>query len=130
MEKAHLKFKHSLITSSTTPVFGAVYKLVAINKDGDFVPKIKISETLEKITNPGIKEIYRVYDKAGKAVADYLTIKVGIHKKNRSVRIAFRVSFKSLKFIVKAHHPAVSHNAGGDDYVSQRAGDDGGCAAY
>lgn len=64
-----------LITSSTAPVFGAVYKLVAINKDGKFVPKIKISETPEKITNPGIKEIYRVYDKDGKAVADYLAVK-------------------------------------------------------
>jgi len=64
-----------LITSSTTPVFGAVYKLVAVNKEGEFVPKIKISETVEKITNPGIKEIYRVYDKEGKAVADYLTVK-------------------------------------------------------
>ncbi len=64
-----------LITSSTTPVFGAVYKLVAVKKNGEFVPKIKISETIEKITNPGIKEIYRVYDKDGKAVADYITVK-------------------------------------------------------
>ncbi|MCM1253265.1 MAG: nicotinate phosphoribosyltransferase [Clostridium sp.] len=64
-----------LITSFSAPVFGAVYKMVAIEKGGSFVPKIKISETLEKITNPGIKEIYRVYDKDGKAVADYLTLK-------------------------------------------------------
>lgn len=64
-----------LITSSTNPVFGAVYKLVAVEKDGEFVPKIKISETVEKITNPGIKELYRVYDADGKAVADYLTVK-------------------------------------------------------
>lgn len=64
-----------LITSSSDPVFGAVYKLVAVNRDGTVIPKIKISETVEKITNPGIKEIYRVYDKDGKAVADYLTIK-------------------------------------------------------
>lgn len=64
-----------LITSSTTPVFGAVYKLVAIEKEGKYVPKIKISETAEKITNPGIKEIYRVYDRDGKAIADYLTVK-------------------------------------------------------
>lgn len=64
-----------LITSFSAPVFGAVYKMVAIEKDGSFVPKIKISETIEKITNPGIKEIYRVYDKDGKAVADYLTLK-------------------------------------------------------
>ncbi len=64
-----------LITSSTSPVFGAVYKLVAVKKGDKFVPKIKISETPEKITNPGIKEIYRVYDREGKAVADYLTVK-------------------------------------------------------
>ena len=64
-----------LITSSSTPVFGAVYKLVAIQKDGKFIPKIKISETAEKITNPGIKEVYRVYDENGKAVADYLAVK-------------------------------------------------------
>ena len=64
-----------LITSSTNPVFGAVYKLVAVKKNGEFVPKIKISETVEKITNPGIKELYRVYDNTGHAVADYLTVK-------------------------------------------------------
>ena len=64
-----------LITSSSTPVFGAVYKLVAIQKDGKFIPRIKISETAEKITNPGIKEVYRVYDENGKAVADYLAVK-------------------------------------------------------
>lgn len=64
-----------LITSFSAPVFGAVYKMVAIQKDGSFVPKIKVSETIEKITNPGIKEIYRVYDEEGKAVADYLTLK-------------------------------------------------------
>ena len=64
-----------LITSSSDPVFGAVYKLAAVKRDGFVSPKIKISETPEKITNPGIKEIYRVYDKGGKAVADYLAIK-------------------------------------------------------
>ncbi|MCD7806387.1 MAG: nicotinate phosphoribosyltransferase [Lachnospiraceae bacterium] len=64
-----------LITSSTQPVFGAVYKLAAISENGKFVPKIKVSETAEKITNPGIKEVYRVYDKNGKAVADYMAVK-------------------------------------------------------
>ncbi len=64
-----------LITSSSTPIFGAVYKLVAVQMDGKFMPKIKISETAEKITNPGIKEVYRVYDENGKAVADYLAVK-------------------------------------------------------
>ncbi len=75
-----------LITSSSTPVFGAVYKLAAIKKDGEFVPKIKISETVEKITNPGIKEVYRVYDAEGKAVADYLTVKGEVIDEAASVR--------------------------------------------
>ena len=62
-----------LITSASTPVFGGVYKLAAVEKDGTFIPKIKVSETPEKITNPGFKKIYRVYDATGKAIADYLT---------------------------------------------------------
>ena len=75
-----------LITSSTNPVFGAVYKLVAVKKNGEFQPKIKISETVEKITNPGIKELYRVYDKDGKAVADYLTVKGEVIDASQPVR--------------------------------------------
>ncbi len=75
-----------LITSSTNPVFGAVYKLAAVKKDGEFQPKIKISETVEKITNPGIKELYRVYDKDGKAVADYLTVKGEVIDTSQPVR--------------------------------------------
>ena len=82
-----------LITSSTTPVFGAVYKLVAIQKEGKFVPKIKISETAEKITNPGIKQIYRVYDKEGKAIADYLTIKGEIIDTEHPVRYVDPVNY-------------------------------------
>lgn len=82
-----------LITSSTMPVFGAVYKLVAIQKEGKFVPKIKISETAEKITNPGIKEIYRVYDKEGKAIADYLTIKGEIIDTEHPVRYVDPVNY-------------------------------------
>ena len=62
-----------LITSASNPVFGGVYKLAAVEKDGKFMPKIKVSETPEKITNPGFKKIYRVYDYTGKAIADYLT---------------------------------------------------------
>ena len=82
-----------LITSSTTPVFGAVYKLVAINKNGTFVPKIKISETVEKITNPGIKEIYRVYDREGKAVADYLAVKGEVIDAEKPVRYVDPVNY-------------------------------------
>ena len=89
-----------LITSSTTPVFGAVYKLVAIEKEGKFVPKIKISETAEKITNPGIKEIYRVYDRDGKAIADYLTVKGEKIDANGSVRYVDPINYwKNRSFV-------------------------------
>src|SRR5699024_8068763 len=56
------------------PSFGGVYKLAAtMDKDGNFIPKIKISENTEKITNPGNKTIYRIYDKAtGKIKADLI----------------------------------------------------------
>ena len=63
-----------LITSKDCPSFGGVYKLSAIkNENGEFVPKIKISENTEKITNPGNKTIYRVYEKeTGKIKADLI----------------------------------------------------------
>ena len=64
----------NLITSKDCPSFGGVYKLAAIqNEQGEFVPKIKISENVEKITNPGNKTIYRIYDKeTGKMRADLI----------------------------------------------------------
>ncbi len=62
-----------LITSADLPALGGVYKLAAIYEDGKEVPKIKLSDTTEKITNPSFKEVYRIYDnKTGKAVADYI----------------------------------------------------------
>ncbi len=65
-----------LITAKSEPVFGGVYKLTAIEEpDGTVVPKIKISENVEKITNPHHKKLYRFYAKdTGKAIADYLTV--------------------------------------------------------
>ncbi|MCP1100872.1 nicotinate phosphoribosyltransferase [Aequitasia blattaphilus] len=65
----------NLITSKDCPSFGGVYKLAAIqNEAGDFVPKIKISENSTKITNPGNKTIYRIYEKeSGKIKADLIT---------------------------------------------------------
>ena len=64
----------NLITSKDCPSFGGVYKLAAIqNKDGEFIPKIKLSENTEKITNPGNKTIFRIYEKAtGKIKADLI----------------------------------------------------------
>ena len=64
-----------LITAKSEPVFGGVYKLAAIEEKGEIIPKIKISENVEKITNPGFKTLYRLYDKEnGKAVADIITL--------------------------------------------------------
>ncbi len=64
-----------LITSKAEPVFGGVYKLSAIELDGEMTPRMKISENPEKITNPGIKQIWRLYDKdTDFALADVLTL--------------------------------------------------------
>lgn len=65
-----------LITSKSEPVFGGVYKLVAIeDKNGEIIPKIKISENIEKITNPHFKKLYRFYsNENGKAMADLVTL--------------------------------------------------------
>ena len=63
----------SLITSRSTPVFGAVYKLSAIERNGEIIPKIKISENAAKITTPHFKKAYRIISKrTGKAIADYI----------------------------------------------------------
>lgn len=65
----------NLITSSSDAVLGGVYKIVAAEEDGEIIPKIKVSENVEKITVPGYKKLYRFYDKAsGKALADLLTL--------------------------------------------------------
>ena len=64
-----------LITAKSEPVFGGVYKLAALEIDGEIIPKIKISENVEKITNPGFKTLYRLYDnESGKALADIMTL--------------------------------------------------------
>lgn len=63
-----------LITSKTDPVFGAVYKIVGIKKQGQWEPRIKVSESVTKITNPGLKNVYRVYSAEGKAIAELLTL--------------------------------------------------------
>lgn len=64
-----------LITAKSEPVFGGVYKLAALETDGEMIPKIKISENVEKITNPGFKMVYRLYDKdTDKALADVITL--------------------------------------------------------
>jgi len=65
-----------MITARSEPVFGGVYKLTAVeDEEGKIIPKIKVSENVDKITNPHFKKIYRLYDnETGKALADYLCI--------------------------------------------------------
>ena len=77
----------NLITSASSPVLGGVYKVAAIEENGIFVPKIKISESVEKITNPGEKDVYRVFDENGKSVADLISLK------------GEELDFKSLNYI-------------------------------
>ena len=65
-----------LITAKSDPVFGGVYKLVAVEDDkGTVIPKIKISENVQKITTPHLKKVYRLYENStGKAIADYICV--------------------------------------------------------
>ena len=65
----------NLITAKSDPVFGGVYKLAAIKEGDTYIPKIKVSESIEKLTTPHLKKVWRIYDNyTGKAMADYVTI--------------------------------------------------------
>ena len=64
-----------MITAKSEPVFGGVYKLCAVNRNGVWEPRIKISDTVEKTTNPGLKDVYRIYSEDGHAVADLIACK-------------------------------------------------------
>ena len=64
-----------LITSALTPALGGVYKLSALQENGQWEAKIKLSDTAEKITNPGIKTTYRIYDEERMACADLICLK-------------------------------------------------------
>ena len=64
-----------LITASSEPVFGGVYKLSSVMKDGVIIPKIKLSENVGKITNPGFKSLYRFFDReTGEAMGDVIAL--------------------------------------------------------
>jgi nicotinate phosphoribosyltransferase len=78
-----------LVTAKSEPVFGGVYKLTAIEDNlGNVIPKIKISENEEKITNPGFKKIYRIFDRTeNKAVADLITLQDEVIDENEPIEI-------------------------------------------
>ena len=64
-----------MITSKSEPVFGGVYKLVAVEQNGELIPKIKISENPEKITTPGYKKVYRLFsNQTGKMLVDMIAL--------------------------------------------------------
>ena len=78
----------NLITSKDCPSFGGVYKLAAIldRETGKFIPKIKLSENTEKVTNPGNKTIYRIYDRANhKIIADLICLADEVYDENKSL---------------------------------------------
>ena len=84
-----------LVTSFSYPALGGVYKLTALDEDGNrMVPKIKRSDNPEKITNPGIKKVVRIYDKKGHMRGDVLFLD--------EEEIPNKRSFK-------AHHPIFPH---------------------
>lgn len=65
----------NIITSASAPVFGGVYKLAAVKEGEGYLPKIKVSETADKITTPCLKKLWRICDNAtGQAMADYITV--------------------------------------------------------
>lgn len=73
-----------LITSKSEPVFGGVYKLAAVEENGEIIPKIKVSENVAKITTPDFKQVWRLYDRgSGKAIADVLTTSYEIIDENK-----------------------------------------------
>ena len=77
-----------MITAKSDPVFGGVYKLAAIEAEGTLLPRIKISENIEKITNPGFKKTIRFYDKTThKALADVIMLMEETVDENRPYEI-------------------------------------------
>lgn len=77
-----------LITSESEPVFGGVYKLVAVEESGEIIPKIKLSENVGKITNPGFKQVWRLFDiETGKAIADVLAANDETIDENKSYEL-------------------------------------------
>lgn len=78
----------NLIVSKSSPVFGGVYKLAAVEQDGRIIPKIKISENTDKITTPGYKKVYRLIEnETGKAFADITTFHDEVLDENKDLTI-------------------------------------------
>jgi nicotinate phosphoribosyltransferase len=77
----------SLITSKDSPSLGGVYKLAAQGEQDVFQPRLKVSENISKITNPGIKKVVRFYDRAGKAMADLIALENEVFAEGKPLTI-------------------------------------------
>lgn len=90
----------NMIVSKSSPVFGGVYKLTAVEKDGEIIPKIKVSENVEKITNPGYKKVYRLIEKeTNKAIADILAFHDEVIDENQDLTIYHQSNIWKYKTI-------------------------------
>ena len=90
-----------LITSADMPALGGVYKLAGVfNEDGSVTPKIKVSETSAKITNPGFKKVLRIYDgKSGKAEADLIALNDEVFEETKPLTITHPLeTWKKITF--------------------------------
>lgn len=77
----------NLITSKDCPSLGGVYKLAAEGEEGSFQPRLKVSENISKITNPGIKKVVRFYDQGGKAMADLIALEDEVFTEGKPLTI-------------------------------------------
>ena len=92
----------NLVCSKSTPVFGGVYKMSSIYENGEMIPKIKVSENIEKVTNPAYKDLYRIYDKeSGKALADLMTLHGEVLDPNEDLTIYHQMNSWKNKTIEK-----------------------------
>ena len=96
----------NLITSSDCPSFGGIYKLAAeMDEQGNEIPKIKISDNPEKVTNPGVKKLVRVYDKeTGKIIADIIALEHEVFNENEPlVLYETKARWKKIKLKANAY---------------------------
>jgi len=96
-----------LITSEDMPALGGVYKLAAVIEDGKIIPKIKLSEATVKITNPGFKTVYRIYDEEKMAQADLIALRDEVFDENLPLTICHpvdrwkKMTFEPGKYTIK-----------------------------
>ena len=91
-----------LVTGGNDSAFGGVYKLSAKEVDGDYVPTIKVSNNIEKTTNPGIKQVYRFFDKEGMAAGDLITLNTEEIEFGRPYKFYHPIHFHE-KFIIEGY---------------------------